>query len=101
MTPLLLGIFLAALLFGALLWSAYSAYMSTGPAKWANLLTAILTIALMTTITYSWEWPGRLTGGTLTLTALTALFFDKKWSRLLPLTLATLGVFAAMGVPFS
>ncbi len=100
MNTLLLGIFLAATLFGGLLWCGFQAYMSTGRRRLVFLCTALLTILVMALITYQLELLGRAFGALLALSALGATYFDRGWARLLPLTLAALGAFAALGAPF-
>lgn|GEM_PF-6597616 len=101
MITLLLGIFLAALLFSAVLWSAYRAYMTTGRLRAINLATALLTIGLMAMITYQAHLPGRVIGAALVISAFAATYRETGSARLLPLTLAAFGTVAAMGVPFA
>ena len=101
MTPLLLGISIAALLFGSLLWAGYCAYDSSGWKQRANLSCVVLTILVMATITYGYALPGQILGALLVVSGLAATFYDTRWSRLLPFTLVTLGVFALSGIPFS
>ena len=101
MTTLLLGIFLAALLFAALLWAGYRAYITRGRAQMLNLATIVLPILLMALIPSQSSLGGRAIGAMLAISALAATYYDESWSRLLPLTLAALGAFAAIGGPFA
>lgn len=101
MIPLLLGIFIAATLFGALLWAGYQASITQGRQRHLNLATVILTVATMAMITYGLTLPGRTIGAALAGTALFVTTYEIGWSRLLPLTLSALGAFALIGIPFA
>ncbi len=101
MTNLLLGIFIAATVFGGLLWAGYRAYLTSGTTRLINLVVAVLTILLMAMITWQMGVPGRLIGGALAVFALIACAFERGFSRFLPLSLSALGTFAALGAPFA
>ena len=100
MTALLLGIFVAAIIFGSLLWCAYQAYMNGGLSRVLHLGAVLFTIAVMATITYQTPPPGKISGLILAAFSLGSVAYNSGWARLLPLTLAALGIFCAIGGPF-
>jgi len=92
MIPLLIGIVLAACLFAALLWSVYRAVTQTGFVRTANVLLAVSTLIVVSAVT--WEMHAMLLSGGVTcaLTALIAIWQDRRWSKLLPFVQFLLGV---------
>ena len=101
MIILLLGIFAAALLFSAVLWAGYRAYVTRGHAQMVNLLSVLLTLLTMALVTWQLAGAGPAIGAMLAVSALLATYYEDGWSRLLPLTLAAFGVFVVLGTPFS
>jgi len=101
MIPILLGILIAATLFGALLWCGYRAYEAVGYARYANLATVLLVIFAMAMLSFNAELASRATGAQLCIAALVAMWADKGWSRLLPFSLSVFGAVLALGLPFS
>ena len=101
MTPILLGILIAATLFGALMWCGYRAYETKGLAQYANLATVLLTIFAMAALSFESETASRAMGAQLCITSLVAMWSDKGWSRLLPLALSAFGAVLTLGIPFA
>jgi len=92
MTPLLIGIELAACLFAALLWSLYRAVTQTGMHRTVQAFLAISTLIVVAAVT--WDYHAMLVSGGITCTVLAviALWFEPRWSKLLPLVQLVLGL---------
>lgn len=101
MTPLLLGIFIAAVIFAAVLYGGYQAVATTGFSRFAHLGSILATIGVMAGISYQSPGATSAAGALLAVAALAATYHTSGWSRLLPLTLCAFGAVAVMGMPFN
>lgn len=99
MTLLLLGIFIAAVVFAAMLFAAYQATITQGLVRYAHIATIAATIGVMASISYQNPLLMIGSGAILAIGAMVTLFASPGWSRILPLTLLTLGAFAILQIP--
>lgn len=92
MIPLLIGIVLAACLFAALLWSVYRAVTQTGLHRLVQGFLAISTLIVVAAVT--WDFHAMLVSGGITcaVMAAIAIWYEPRWSKLLPLVQLLLGL---------
>lgn len=94
MTPLLIGIVLAACLFAALLWSVYRAVTQTGMPRVVQAFLALSTLIVVAAVT--WDFHAMMVSGGITcsVTAALAIWYETRWSKLLPLIQLLMGLAA-------
>lgn len=97
---LMAGVFLAATLFGSVLWSGYAAFLGKGPVRLVNGGLCALTLATMAAMSFEVPWLSIGLGGFLALMALAGTAMNKGWSRLMSLPPAILGASLVTGLPF-
>ena len=102
MNPFLLlpGIVIAAILFGATLWSASQAMRQKGVLGVAHGVAAVAIVLTMGALSYDAAYPAQIAGGVLCLGAAMAVVWESGWSRLLPASQAIFGAAVANGLPF-
>lgn len=98
---LLAGIAIAAFVFAALLWSIYRAVTSEGRERLVHLLCALSTIMAMFAITYGSPGHGAFAGASLAVIAAFAFWYDKGWSKLLPVVQILFGIVLIVGLPWA
>ncbi len=92
MIPILIGVALAACLFAALLWSVYQAVTQSGMHRVVQGFLAISTVIVVAAVT--WDLHAMLVSGGITCSVLglIALWYERRWSKLLPFVQLLLGL---------
>ena len=88
---LLLGIAIAAAVFAALLWSIYRAVIVTGRLRINYTLLSLSTLLVVTGITWNLTMLTLTSAMSLAVTAVIAIIYEARWSKLLPLVQLVLG----------
>ena len=94
------GTLLALLLFAALLWSSYRAFMTKGGWRLNAGALSLATLGGMLTITYLSPGPGAVAGLVCVVCGLAATWHDPRWSKLLPLVQCLFGLVLITGLPW-
>lgn len=97
---LLTGIFVAAVIFAGLLFSAVQAFRQSGALARTHLVLALLIIGAMAALSADLWGLSRLIGWPVALTGLVCAALETRWNRLLPLLLAGFGAILVAGIPF-
>lgn len=97
---LLPGVAIAAVLFGATLWSASQAMRQKGVLGIAHGVVAVAIVLTMAALSYDADYPAQIAGGILGISAALAVLWESGWSRLLPASQAVFGAAVANGLPF-
>jgi len=101
MFELLAGIALAAFLFSAFLWSIYRSVMTKGRARQVNIFLGIFTLLGLIAISNTWQILALSAGVPLAILSLVAIWYDKGWSKLLPLVQLLFGIALILGLPWA
>ena len=80
----LIGIFLAACLFAAMLWSIYRAVTTKGMKRINAVVVTSSTLLAMLGLTYGWSFALLIAGPACILFGLAQVFTDPGWAKLLP-----------------
>jgi hypothetical protein len=98
---ILLGILIAATLFGSLLWSFTQAFRRSGLLRNAYLALVLLTIGGMATVSWGLNVEMRLVGVGLLIFGAIAVVSERGSSRLLPLVQVLFGLVLLLGLPIT
>lgn len=101
MFAILIGIVIAACIFAALLWSIYRAVVTTGRLRTTYIVLALSTLMVVSGITWTLNALLLTASVSLIVTAIIAMIYEARWSKLLPLAQLLLGglaFFVAMDV---
>lgn len=97
---LLPAVLIAALLFGACLWSAAQAIRRAGTLRAAHAAALALTLAGIASISWNLAAPAQILGMLLGAASLIAIWTENGWSRLIPAPQFVLALVLIFRIPF-